>query len=347
MGDIAERFINNPILAPRDFIPSIDGFHIAGVLNPGAFAFKGKTGLIVRVAEMPPLSKEFVQAPILDEINNNVKLLKFSRTDPHLKADDPRVFFYRNETYLTNISHLRLAWSDDGKRFTVESSPAITGQGENETYGIEDCRVTEIDGTYYLTYTAVSENGVAVGLITTTDWQRFQRRGIIFPPHNKDCAIFPGKIGTNYFALHRPSGCDLGGNYIWIARSYDLQFWGQHRCIARTRPGMWDEQRIGAGAAPIETAEGWLEIYHGADHNNRYCLGALLLHPENPEILLARSQTPIMEPIEDYEKKGFFGNVVFSNGHTVDGDRITIYYGASDQLICGAHLSIKKIMASL
>jgi len=347
MGDIAERFENNPILTPRDFNPSIDGFHVAGVLNPGAFTFKGKTGLIIRVAEMPAQSDEFVQAPILDEKTNHVKLLKFPKNDPLLKAGDPRVFFHNKETYLTNISHLRLAWSDDGKLFTVEPQPAVTGQGENETYGIEDCRVSEINRTFYLTYTAVSENGVAVGLVTTSDWKHFQRRGIIFPPHNKDCAILPEKIGRYFYALHRPSGCDLGGNFIWVARSNDLQYWGHHRCIARTRPGKWDEQRIGAGAAPIKTADGWLEIYHGADYNNRYCLGALLLHPDNPEIILARSEEPIMEPIENYEQKGFFGNVVFTNGHTVDGDRITVYYGASDELICGAHLSIKEILESL
>jgi predicted GH43/DUF377 family glycosyl hydrolase len=110
---------------------------------------------------------------------------------------------------------------------------------------------------------------------------------------------------------------------------------------------MWDSARIGAGAAPIRTAEGWLEIYHGANSENRYCLGALLLDLREPWKVLARSREPIMEPIAEYERSGFFGKVVFTNGHLVDGDRLTLYYGAADSVICAAHLSIAEILASL
>ena len=117
---------------------------------------------------------------------------------------------------------------------------------------------------------------------------------MILPPANKDCAIFEKKIKRKYFCFHRPSGVGLGGNYIWLASSPDLINWGGHECIAHTRPGMWDSSRVGAGAAPIETDEGWLAIYHGADEQNRYCLGALLLDRRNPAKVLARSNTPIM-----------------------------------------------------
>ena len=99
---------------------------------------------------------------------------------------------------------------------------------------------------------------------------------------------------------------------------------------------MWDSARVGAGAAPIRTPEGWLEIYHGADERHRYCLGALLLDLEAPWKVIRRSREPIMEPIAEYEQTGFFGNVVFTNGHVVDGDTVTLYYGASDTVICGA-----------
>lgn len=110
---------------------------------------------------------------------------------------------------------------------------------------------------------------------------------------------------------------------------------------------MWDSARVGAGAPPIRTEKGWLEIYHGADENNRYCLGALLLDLDDPSIVLARSDEPIMEPKEEYEKVGFFGDVVFTNGHLVDGDNLTIYYGASDEVICGAEFSISRILETL
>ena len=182
---------------------------------------------------------------------------------------------------------------------------------------------------------------------TTRDWKHFAHAGMIFPPHNKDCALFEERIGGRYYALHRPSSPVLGGNYIWLAESPDLVHWGRHHCIAHSRPGHWDSGRVGAGAAPIRTAVGWLEIYHGATEQNRYCLGALLLDLNEPWRVLARSEAPIMEPQATYEKEGFFGQVIFTNGHLVDGDRITLYYGAADSVICAAHLSVNEILASL
>ena len=90
-----------------------------------------------------------------------------------------------------------------------------------------------------------------------------------------------------------------------------------------------------------------MEIYHGATKENRYCLGALLLDLDAPWRVLARSETPIMEPLAPYEREGFFGEVIFTNGHLVEGDRVTLYYGAADSVICAAHLSIQSILDSL
>ena len=184
-------------------------------------------------------------------------------------------------------------------------------------------------------------------MIQTRDWKSFDRKGMVLPPHNKDCAIFGEKINGKYFALHRPSSPQLGGNYIWLAESYDLLHWGHHQCIATTRAMSWDSARIGAGAAPIKTPQGWLEIYHGANADHRYCLGALLLDLTDPSKVLGRSEYPIMEPTASYESTGFFGNVVFTNGHIVEGDTIRMYYGASDEVICGAEFSIKEILGTL
>ena len=139
----------------------------------------------------------------------------------------------------------------------------------------------------------------------------------------------------------------MGGNYIWLAESHDGLHWGNHQCIAKTRKELWDSKRIGAGAAPIKTAEGWLQIYHGANDKHQYCLGALLLDLNDPSKVISRSLSPLMMPKAEYELTGFFGNVVFTNGHIVDGDNITMYYGASDEVVCAATLSIKEILQNL
>jgi len=258
------------------------------------------------------------------------------------------VINYKGVDYLTTLSHLRLLCSDDGINFSEqEGYPPLTGEGVLQTFGIEDCRVALSGDTYYLTYTAVSDNGVGVGLRTTCDWKNFQSHGMILPPHNKDCAIFEEKINDLYYALHRPSSVDIGGNFIWLASSPDGIHWGNHQCIIKTRSGAWDSARVGAGAAPIKTDKGWLEIYHGANHEHQYCLGAFLLDLNDPSKVIARTEVPIMVPSVSYELSGFFGQVVFTNGHVVDGDTVTIYYGAADEFVCGAHFSIKEIFSLL
>jgi predicted GH43/DUF377 family glycosyl hydrolase len=345
--DLAKRLAQNPLLKPKDIKPSSDLMRIECLLNPGVFRFDHKIWMLLRVAERPEQLEHKVSFPLYNE-KGKIEILTFDKSDPDLDFTDPRIIQYKGCDYLTTLSHLRLVCSDDGKIFYEPDGYApIFGSNKLEAYGIEDCRVVKIDDTYHLTYTMVSHLGVGVGLIRTRDWKNFERDGMILPPHNKDCAIFGEKINGKYYALHRPSSPQLGGNYVWIAESPDLLHWGNHRCLATTRQTMWDSARVGAGAAPIKTEKGWLEIYHGANENHRYCLGALLLDMKDPSKVIARSELPIMEPIADYEQVGFFGNVVFTNGHDVEGDTIHLYYGASDEVICRADFSIKEILNSL
>ena len=345
---MVQRFAQNPIIHTRDIAPSHSDWIVECVLNPGVFTFENKTWLLLRVAERPIQTDGKVSFPVMKD-NGNYEIMEFDRNDKDLDLSDVRMVGYKDKLYLSTLSHLRLVCSDDGITFyePEDRKSKIFGEGSLETFGIEDCRVTQIGSRYYLTYTQVSENGVGVGLMHTDDWIEFTREGMILPPHNKDCAIFNEKINGKYYCLHRPSGLGLGGNYIWISSSPDLIHWGDHRCILQTRSGMWDSARIGAGAAPIKTEEGWLEIYHGADAQHRYCLGAVLLDADDPTQVIARTTIPIMEPDTAYEQKGFFGHVVFTNGHLVEGDTIKLYYGASDEVICGAVFSIQKILTSL
>lgn len=344
-----QRFVQNPILTPRDVIPSRPDMAVECLLNPGAFRFEGRIGLLLRVAERPVQEAGWLSTPLLDpDAEGGVRILRIRKDDPFLTAAHQRGFTYKGRAYLTTLSHLRLAWSHDGVHFQAEDRPTLMGAGPLESYGIEDCRVERIDGRYRLTYTAVSECGVGVGLIATADWRTFTRHGVIFPPHNKDCALFPERVAGAYWALHRPSGLGLGGHFIWLSRSPDLLHWGDHRCLVMTRPGQWDSSRVGAGAAPIRTPDGWLAIYHGADAQDCYCLGAFLLDLDDPTHVRARSVEPLMKPTLPYELNGFLGNVVFTNGQVVDeAGRITLYYGASDTVICGATVQVADVLAGL
>ncbi|UCD50830.1 MAG: glycoside hydrolase family 130 protein [Phycisphaerales bacterium] len=235
----------------------------------------------------------------------------------------------------------------DGVHFDIDDRPALTAADGYEAFGIEDPRITGIDDTYYINYVAVAASGVTTCLASTRDFKSFRRHGVIFHPENKDVVILPQRIGGQYYALHRPHSPLFRKNDIWIAESPDLLCWGRHRHLMGLRDGSWDETRIGAGAVPFRIDEGWLEIYHGADRNSRYCLGAVLFDGEKPWEILARSKRPIFEPQAEYERAGFFGHVVFSCGLLFEDDMLKIYYGAADTVTCYAELPLSDVRAAL
>jgi len=280
---------------------------------------------------------------------------------PGLDLSDPRSIRYRNSTgimgvlnngftdYLAQMSHLRVARSDDGIDFIVEPRPALMPHVDMEEYGVEDPRATFIDGRWHVTYVSVSRWGITTSLATTTDFREFDRRGIIYLPDHKDVVIFPEKINGQYVALTRPMPQSFSRIFgIWIAFSDDLIKWGGHETVCLPRWERWDELRTGGSAVPIRTKEGWLELYHGVNRHHRYAMGALLLDADDPRKILARSPEPILEPETAYERMGLFNDTIFSCGVVpLDPERVRMYYGAADSVIAAADFSISEILASM
>lgn len=280
---------------------------------------------------------------------------------PGLDLSDPRTIRYRSTAggfapaseeftdYLSNISHLRVARSTDGVSFTFDPEPALVPSNDLEEYGVEDPRITQIDGLYHLTYVAVSRLGILTCRATTTDFRTFERHGAMLHPDQKDVVLFPEMVAGRYLALTRPMPGTFGRVLgIWIAESDDLVHWGNHRPVMLPRAGMWDEMRVGASLVPIRTAAGWLEIYHGADRTNRYGTGAVLLDIDDPSVVLARTWRPILVPEAPHEQDGFLRDIVFPSGHVDLGkNRIRVYYGAADRSIGAVEFSIGDILGAL
>lgn len=282
------------------------------------------------------------------------------RDIPGLDLSDPRSIRYRDPAkthhgdegytdYLTHTSHLRIARSEDGIHFRVDPEPTIQPTTQMEEYGVEDPRITEIDGEFHITYVSVSHLGITTSLLRTDDFRTFDRQGVILPPDHKDVVLFPERVGGVCWALTRPMPASFGHVLgIWLAESPDLVHWGKQRPVALPRPGEWDEARIGASLVPIRLDQGWLELYHGADRTNRYGMGGLLLDAQDPSIVLARTPDPLLVPEVDYERRGFLHDVVFPSGHVPLGNgRIRVYYGAADSFMAAADFSINDIMAHL
>ena len=280
---------------------------------------------------------------------------------PGLDLSDPRTIRYRNAAggftpgqdeftdYLSHISHLRLARSTDGLTFTVDPEPTVVPSTALEEYGVEDPRITLIDGVYQITYVAASRLGISTARLSTTDFVTFERHGTMLQPDQKDVVLFPERVGGSYLAFTRPMPGSFGRVLgIWLAESDDLVHWGNPRPIATPRHGMWDEMRIGASLVPIRVDEGWLELYHGVDRANRYGMGAILLDAGDPTKVLARSPKPLMLPEADYEHDGFLQDVVFPSGHIdLGGGTIRVYYGAADATLCAADLDLADVLGAL
>ncbi|MBX5436557.1 MAG: glycoside hydrolase family 130 protein [Alicyclobacillaceae bacterium] len=343
------RYEQNPLITPKDVKPLHEGFEVIGAFNAGIARLGDEIIMLLRVAERPP-SDDVVRAPVFDPVHKRMVVLEFNRLDDRYDLKDPRAIVPRSAgepAHLTSISYLRIARSPDGRHFQVDDHAFLYPETSLETFGLEDPRIAQIGDTYYITYSSVSENGVGVGLVSTRDFQNVVRHGLIFPPENKDTVLFPDRIGGKYYALHRPVPCSLGKPEIWIAESDNLLQWGNHRHLLGCRHGHWDSRRIGAGTVPIRTEMGWLELYHGADQQDRYCMGAVLLDLNDPGKVIARSEEPILLPEAAYERDGFFGNVVFSCGALVDGDVVRLYYGVADTSMACAELSLQEILRSL
>jgi len=344
-----KRYEKNPIIKPADVKPSRPGFKVECVFNAGVTRFQGDILLLLRVAESAVSNdKQIVKVPYFDYATRKFVVVDFDRKDPENDYSDSRYVKTPNRLYLTSVSHFRIARSKDGLNFVVDESPAMEPVNEYEMYGIEDPRITLMGDTYYINYSAISYiTGVTTCLATTKDFKTFERKGVIFTPDNKDICIFPEKINGKYFAFNRPASAEYNRRDMWIAESPDLVCWGNHRYVMTARDNMWDNGRIGCSAVPIKTEKGWLEIYHGATKNNRYSLGASLHDLNDPGKVIARSTVPVIEPEEDYELNGFFGNVIFNCGVLFEDDLIKIYYGAADTVMAYAEVHLDEIFKNL
>ncbi len=267
------------------------------------------------------------------------------------KKDDTYYLLIRIEGQ-QGYSYFALAESKDGLRFSVHPEPVMQPAksgpfAKYEALGIEDPRLTELDGTYYVMYTAYSTYGARIALAKTEDFHSYERIALVSEPGNKDGMLFPEKINGEYVRFDRPIGKDCGS--IWISYSKNLYDWGRSEVVMQPRAGYWDSYRIGASVPPIKTNHGWLEIYHGVRMNPSgpiYKIGTVLLDLEEPHRVVARMEEPCLSPRENYERIGDVGNVVFACGAIVeDNGEIKVYYGSADTHICVATCSFDTLIA--
>jgi predicted GH43/DUF377 family glycosyl hydrolase len=257
----------------------------------------------------------------------------------------------------SGLSHLCAARSANSiDNWRIDSKPTLMANPKEfpeEIWGIEDPRITYVPELeqYAIAYTSFARGGPGVSLALTKDFRSFERFGVIMSPEDKDAALLPRRIGGRWALIHRPM--TALGAHMWISYSPDLRHWGSHKIILEARRGgWWDANKIGLCSPPIETAEGWLMIYHGVRQTasgSIYRLGLALFDLEKPEVCLRRGNSWIFGPEAPYERNGDVNDVVFPCGQTIgtDGDSIKLYYGAADSCIALATGSIRGLLSWL
>jgi len=246
-----------------------------------------------------------------------------------------------------------VATSDDGINFDVNDQPINYPLSETEDrFGAShrfDMRITRIDGAYYVCHAAWLEpHGCCIGMARTEDFVSFTPVGRLSEPANRNAVLFPEKIDGLYARLDRPQGTDRGrGSSIWISYSPDLEFWGRSMPVDMPKT-YWASAKSGAGAVPIKTEHGWLEIYHACNRNCsvlNYHLGVMLLDLEDPAKVAAAPKSFILAPETPYECVGQVPNVVFTSGAVEMPDgTLNVYYGGADTCVCLAQTTVAELV---
>jgi predicted GH43/DUF377 family glycosyl hydrolase len=304
-----------------------DPYEAGGVLNPAAIQHDGLTYILYRaVALVPHNFSRILIATCELTPDNQIKINRLNKVA--LEPEEPYEL-----------------WAD--------------GDGG----GVEDPRITKINDSYYMPYTAYGTvDGMTaprIALATSKNLLDWQRMGLSrFSPlviaggddffnidlnavPNKDAALFPEKFAGRYAMLHRPmfepgTGLKQG---IWLSFSEDLLNWTDHRLVLNPELP-WENLKIGAGTPPILIENEWLIFYHGVeglgetDPNRRYHAGVITLDRQDPGTILYRSPRPVLSPESTEERVGVVNNVVFPSGAVVSpGGEIQVYYGMGDRAI--------------
>jgi beta-1,2-mannobiose phosphorylase / 1,2-beta-oligomannan phosphorylase len=271
--------------------------------------------------------------------------------------------------------------------------PILLPESDFELHGVEDARITKIDDTFYLSYTAYDGVNALGALATSKDLKTFEKQGIIVPQFTfeefRSLAETKGLVSEKYFRYNDNGGLlEREGkkilvwdkNVIFFPRRINgklnflhrirpeiqlvcldnlneltPEYWRNYfihfdKCIVLSPKFDHEVSYIGGGCPPIETSAGWLLIYHGVHDTIRgyvYSACAALLDIENPAHEIARLPYPLFTPALDWELKGEVNNVCFPTGTALFDDQLYIYYGAADERIACASVSLSELINEL
>ncbi len=204
-----------------------------------------------------------------------------------------------------NFSTIGYCQIKDGKVIYRSDKPILVPEYRYESHGLEDPRITYLEGKYYLLYTGYDGKNALVAYAVSNDLVNWEKKGLISPQitydeaedifrdsgvgekyiyfekifrrdrddkvylWEKDAMLFPRKINGKYALIHRV----LPGIQICYFNDFEeltQDFWRIYLKDLNTylilNPEYSHENAyIGGGCVPIETDKGWILIYHSVE----------------------------------------------------------------------------------
>ena len=259
-------------------------------------------------------------------------------------------------------TNLGLAFSDDGIKWEAAPQPCWDAAWLNdpEIYRIYDPRLTVIDGKCYVCFAMDTRHGLRGGIAVTEDFKKFDILSLTVPD-DRNMVLFPEKINGMFMRLERPMpvysrGRDKEAFDLWSSMSPDMEFWGRSKLVLAKEQVPYAGSKIGPGAPPIKTKEGWLCTFHAVrnmeenlyswhEWHKAYYGGLMLLDLDDPSKVIAMAEKPLLMPEYDYELDGFRGSVIFPGGMILeDSGEVKIYYGAADTVECLATCDVNDLL---
>ncbi len=302
--------------------------------------------------------KRYDGNPILDPIPSNAWESRMVFNCAAIHEGGKTHLIYRARGVDGHVSRFGYAGTKDG--FHIDErlpEPVFMGDPINdlECHGCEDPRLTRIGDRIYMCYTAygmvpgvtrqigsiqIGMTSISVDDFLNHKWN-WEKRWYPFPRvDDKNACLFPEKINGKWVMYHRLAP------HIWVSYSDDLKHWGASK-IVMSHQEDWEYFKLGSGAPPIKTPNGWLFIYHAVSREFHYQLGLALIDLENPEKVIWRGKEPLLKPEAPYEVNGVVQDVVFTCGAVVRDDTLFIYYGGADTSICVATAKLSDLLQSM
>ena len=288
-----------------------------------------------------------------------------------IKHNGKYIMMFRNdagsieEQKLNGVTNIGLSESADGIHWNTYEKPVFEVH-DGEINRVYDPRLTVIDGEVYICFAADTMHGIRGGIgKVSADFKSVEILSLSVPD-NRNMALFPQKFDGKFVRLERPmpiygtSWRSKGTFDIWLSESPDLVYWGNSKLVLSCEEVPFCNDKIGPGAPPVKTDEGWLTIFHSViyDENcgkngwedewkKKYYVGIMLLDKDDPSKVIGMSKEPLLAPELDFEVSGGFRDEALFPCAMIldDNNEVKIYYSAGDKVVCLATADVHDLIA--